>query len=142
MTRVPSAVLLAALIAVSAVGFALYAWYHPTGFKFIQRNDAAFQTLPVYPGGKFASEHSSPYYAGGSPLSRIVGYTTTREYLLPTAIPAEGIVDYYLYELRSCEVVWHGDSSAEFRCRGTVDVTVAVDGPPSSERYELTVDSR
>ena len=141
-TRVPSAATLGALVAVAAVGFAAWAWYHPSQYLFVRKNHTAFRTVPLYPGATFIRESTSPQYAGGSGLSRVVGYTTTREYRLQTAIPAEAVVDYYLYELRGCTVTEREQDAARFRCSDVGEVDVAVEGSAAAGRYELTVDSR
>jgi hypothetical protein len=132
---------LGALIAVAAVGFALYAWYHPSQYTYVQRNDSTFAKLPVYPGGHRAHESNAPVYAGNSALSRVTGYRTTRSYSLQTPLPAEAVVDYFLYALRSCRLLSQGDTDARFQC-GTSQVALNVGGTNAADRYELTVDSR
>ena len=141
-TRLPSSLKMVALVAAGGVAFGVWGWYHPSDYTYAQRNDAALATVPVYPSGHFVRETTSPRYAGSSALSRAIGYQTSREYRLGTAIPSEAIVDYFLYELRACEVLSHDDESAHFLCRKTVDVTIAIDGPTTAEHYQLTVESR
>lgn len=141
-TRVPSSLSLAALVAAVGVAFGVWGWYHPSSYTYAERNRAAFASVPVYPSGHFVRETTSPRYAGGSALSRVVGYRTTREYTLSTAIPSEAIVDYYLYELQRCTLLAHDVESAHFVCPKSLDVAVAIDGPTTSERYQLTVEAR
>jgi hypothetical protein len=131
-----------ALVAAGGLTFGVWGWYHPSNYTYTQRNHAAFKSVPVYPSGRFVRETTSPQYSGGSGLSRVLGYTTTREYELSTAIPAEAIVDYYLYVLRTCQVLDRDDTFVHFFCRDRGDVAVSVDGPVSSEHYRLSVDSR
>jgi hypothetical protein len=142
LTRVPSSLRTLALVAAGGLAFGAWGWYHPSGYTFTQRNHAAFAAVPVYPSGRFIRETTSPQYSGGSGLSRVLGYTTTREYELSTAIPAEAIVDYYLYELRKCQLLERDDTFVHFFCSNFGDVTVSVDGPVSSEHYRIAVDSR
>jgi hypothetical protein len=141
-TRVPSSLRMVALVAAGGVAFGVWGWYHPSDYTYAQRNDSAFAAIPVYPSGHFVRETTSARHAGSSALSRVVGYRTSREYRLGTAIPSEAIVDYYLYELRTCQVGSHDDDSAHFTCRKTVDVSVAIDGPTTAEHYQITVESR
>jgi hypothetical protein len=141
-TRVPSSLRTVALVAAGGLAFGVWGWYHPSDYTYTKRNHAAFQTVPVYPSGHFVRETTSPQYSGGSGLSRVLGYTTTREYALSTAIPAEAIVDYYLFELKRCQLLERSDTFVHFYCRDIGDVAVSVDGPVSSEHYQLAVDSR
>ena len=141
-TRIPSSLRTVALVASGALAFGIWGWYHPSGYTYTQRNRAAFATVPIYPSGHFIRETTSPQYSGGSGLSRVLGYTTTREYELSTAIPAEAIVDYYLYELRKCQVLEQNDEFVHFFCGNRGDIAVSIDGPVSSEHYQLTIESR
>ena len=142
LTRIPSPLRTLALVAAGGLAFGIWGWYHPSGYTYTQRNHAAFATVPVYPSGRFVRETTSPLYSGGSGLSRVLGYTTTREYELSTAIPAEAIVDYYLYELAKCQVLDRTDTFVHFFCTDRGDIAVSIDGPVSSERYRLAVESR
>ncbi|MES1247044.1 MAG: hypothetical protein ABUS54_05145 [Actinomycetota bacterium] len=141
-TRVPSSLRLVALVAAGGLAFGVWGWYHPSSFRYTQRNHTAFQTVPVYPSGHFVRETTSPQYSGGSGLSRVLGYTTTREYELSTAIPAEALIDYYLYELRGCRLLEHSDTLVHFNCTKLGDVAVSIDGPVSSQHYRISVDSQ
>jgi hypothetical protein len=141
-TRIPPALRTLVLVVAGALTFGIWGWYHPSGYTYTQRNHAVFETVPVYPSGHFVRETTSPLYSGGSGLSRVLGYTTTREYELSTAIPAEAIVDYYLYELAKCQVLERNDTFLHFYCADLGDVAVSIDGPVSSEHYRLSVESR
>jgi hypothetical protein len=129
-------------VAAGGLAFGVWGWYHPSDYTFTQRNHAVLATVPVYPSGHFVRERTSPNYSGGSGLSRVLGYTTTREYELSTAIPAEAIVDYYMYELRGCQLLEQRETFVHFNCTNLGDVAVSVDGPASSQHYSLSVDSR
>jgi hypothetical protein len=120
-----------------------YLYLRPSPHEFVSANRDALAALPVYPGARSLQERSWPISDGDNALARVVGYTTTRTFVLPRSVSSLTVSGWYLEQLRGrCRVRQVlGEPAADFTC-GTVVVSVNPGGPLFTRRYEITVDSR